>query len=93
MARQAATETDLLSANGVTIDSGATFTPVVSGSKKMEAGLELVAISNTSANPIAGAFGGLPEGSVVTLGRGNSAQVSYSGGDGNDFTLPVLPSL
>ena len=85
------TETDLLSANGVTIDSGAIFTPVVSGLRKLEAGLELVAISNTSVNPIAGVFDGLPEGSVVTVGPGNSAQVSYSGGDGNDFTLTVLP--
>lgn len=84
-------ELDLLIADGVTID-GATFVPVFSGgSQKLEAGLELIAISNTSANPIAGAFNGLPEGSVIALGKANTAQVSYTGGDGNDFTLTVLP--
>lgn len=85
------TESDLLIANGVTLESGAQFAPLVSGSGKIEAGLELVAISNTSANPIAGTFSGLPQGSVVNLGQNNSAQVSYFGGDGNDFTLTVLP--
>jgi len=57
----------------------------------MQAGLELVAISNSSTNPIAGEFTEYAEGSVVALGRGNTAQVSYRGGDGNDFTLTVLP--
>ena len=52
---------------------GATFTPVVDGSKKLPAGVELVAISNASANPIAGTFGGLPEGSVIALRSGNTA--------------------
>jgi autotransporter-associated beta strand protein len=84
-------ESDLLSANGVTIDSGAVFRPIVHGARRMEAGLELVALNNTGPNAIAGAFDGFPEGGVVPLGPLNTAQVSYSGGDGNDFTLTVLP--
>jgi autotransporter-associated beta strand protein len=85
------TETDMLIADGVTIGSGAIFTPVVSGSTKIEAGTELIAISNTSANPISGSFAGYPEGAAVPLGPGNTALVSYTGGDGNDFTFTVLP--
>ena len=47
-------------------------------------------ISNTAATPIAGTFVNLPDGSTLTVGR-NSYQVSYSGGDGNDLTLTVVP--
>jgi autotransporter-associated beta strand protein len=83
---------DLLIAHGVTIDSAATFVPGdFAGNKKMPAGTVLMAISNVSANPIAGTFKGLPEGSMIALGQANIAQVSYAGGDGNDFTLTVLP--
>jgi hypothetical protein len=49
-----------------------------------------IAISNTSANPIAGTFANLSDGSTFTAGR-NNYQVSYSGGDGNDLTLTVVP--
>ena len=77
-------------ANGVTIESGAqfNFTPVAN--KRLTAGTVFTAIRNTSANPISGTFANLPNGSTFTVGR-NNYQVSYSGGDGNDLTLTVVP--
>lgn len=80
---------DQVIANGVTIENGAqfSFTPVAN--KRLTAGTVFTAISNTSANPIAGTFANLPDGSTFTAGR-NSYQVSYSGGDGNDLTLTVV---
>lgn len=45
--------------------------------------------SNTSANPIAGTFANLADGSTLTVGR-NNYEVSYEGGDGNDLTLTVV---
>lgn len=67
-------------ANGVTIESGVqfNFTPVAN--KRLTAGTIFTAISNTSANPITGAFANLPDGSTFTVGR-NNYQVSYSGDD------------
>ena len=50
----------------------------------------LTLISNTSATPISGTFSNLPDGSIVTI-NGNNFQASYSGGDGNDLTLTVVP--
>jgi hypothetical protein len=53
-------------------------------------GLVLTLVSNTSANPINGTFSNLPDGGIVTI-NGNNFQASYSGGDGNDLTLTVVP--
>ena len=53
-------------------------------------GMVMTLISNTSANPISGTFSNLPDGSIVTI-NGNNFQASYSGGDGNDLTLTVVP--
>jgi hypothetical protein len=50
----------------------------------------LTVISNTSANPISGTFAKLPDGGIVTI-NGNNFQASYSGGNGNDLTLKVVP--
>jgi hypothetical protein len=47
-------------------------------------------IDNTAATQIAGTFGNLPDGSVFMVGR-NNFQTTYSGGDGNDLTLTVVP--
>ena len=53
-------------------------------------GTVLTVISNTSANPISGTFSNLPDDGIVTI-NGNNFQASYSGGDGNDLTLTVVP--
>jgi len=53
-------------------------------------GTVLTVISMPSANPIRGAFGNLPDGAIVTV-NGNNLQAIYSGGDGNDLTLTVVP--
>ena len=80
---------DKVVANGVTIN-GATFSfrPKVQGA--LPAGLVFNTIENTSAMPIVGAFTNLTDGAIVTVG-GNNFQASYSGGDGNDLTLTVVP--
>jgi autotransporter-associated beta strand protein len=46
----------------------------------------LVLINNTSANPIAGTFSGLPEGALLRVNDQYFA-ISYVGGDGNDVVL------
>jgi autotransporter-associated beta strand protein len=81
---------DQVIANGLTILSGAQFSFQPLGNRSLSIGTIFTAISNTSANPIAGAFVNLPDGSTFTAGR-NNFQVSYSGGDGNDLTLTVVP--
>ena len=81
---------DQVRANGVTIASGAQFAFSPIANKKLTAGKVFTAISNTSATPISGTFANLPDGSTFIAGR-NNYQVSYSGGDGNDLTLTVVP--
>ena len=56
----------------------------------LEVGTVLTAIDNTAATPIVGTFANLPDGGIVTV-NGNNLQASYSGGDGNDLTLTVVP--
>ena len=77
-------------ANGVTIESGAQFDLQPVGNKQLIIGTVFTAINNTSANPIAGTFANLPDGSIFTVGR-NNYRVSYEGGDGNDLTLTIVP--
>ena len=43
-----------------------------------------------AATPIAGVFDTLPDGLVFT-DHGNTFQVSYEGGDGNDLVLTAVP--
>jgi autotransporter-associated beta strand protein len=82
--------TDMVIANGVTINSGAML--ALSGQMQgtLRQGLVLTLLSNTSANPISGAFSNLPDGGIVNI-NGNNFQASYEGGDGNDLTLTVVP--
>ena len=49
-----------------------------------------VAIDNTSGSAISGMFSGFAEGATFTVGA-NRFQASYVGGNGNDFTLTVVP--
>ena len=83
-------EADQVIANGVTIESGAQFKFVSVGNKTLTPGTVFTVISNTFSDPIAGTFANLPDGSIVTI-NGNNFQASYSGGDGNDLTLTVVP--
>lgn len=83
-------EADQVVANGVTIESGAQFNFSAVANKKLALGKVFIAISNTSATAISGAFANLPDESIVTVGI-NKFQVSYSGGNGNDLTLTVVP--
>jgi hypothetical protein len=63
---------------------------VTVANKRLTPGTVFTAISNTSANPITGTFTNLPDDSTFTVG-GNTYQVDYQGGDGNDLTLTVVP--
>ena len=81
--------TDLVIANGVTINGG-TIAISSSSQNRIRRGTILTVISNTSANPISGIFSNLPDGGIVTV-NGNNLQASYSGGDGNDLTVTVVP--
>ena len=84
--------TDKVFANGVIINSGAMIALRGQTHGRLATGLTLTLISNTSANPISGTFSNLPDGGIVTI-NGNNFQASYSGGDGNDLTLTVVPEL
>jgi hypothetical protein len=60
------------------------------GEGHLTQGLVLTFILNTNTDPISGTFSNLPDGGIVTI-NGNNFQASYSGGDGNDLTLTVVP--
>ena len=90
MSNRNSVETDRVIANGVTINSGAILGLSRHTMGALRHGLVLTLISNTSADPISGTFSNLPDGSIVTI-SGNNFQASYSGGDGNDLTLTVVP--
>jgi autotransporter-associated beta strand protein len=83
-------KSDSVVSNGVTINSGAqfAFTDVAHGT--LPIGTVFTVIGNTSANSITGTFSNLPDGSTFSS-NGNTYQVSYEGGDGNDLTLRVVP--
>jgi autotransporter-associated beta strand protein len=81
---------DQVVAVGVTINSGAQVLFLDLGSGTLPAGTIFTVISNTSANPIAGTFSNLPDGSTFTS-NGNKYKANYEGGDGNDLTLKVVP--
>ena len=83
-------KTDMVIANGVTINSGAMIELIGHISGALSQGLVMTLISNTASNPISGSFSNLPDGSIVKI-NGNNFQASYEGGDGNDLTLTVVP--
>jgi len=80
---------DQVIANGVTINSGASFAFQGFAQGTLRQGLVLTVISNTSVRPIAGTFSNLPDGAILTV-NGNNFQASYEGGSGNDLTLTVV---
>ena len=77
-------------ANEVTIRSGAQFAFFNDRGVTVPVGAIFTLISNTAATPIAGVFDNLPDGLLFT-DHGNTFQVSYEGGDGNDLTLTCVP--
>ncbi len=81
---------DQVVANGVTIESGATFSFQGTAQGTLTQGFVLTVISNTAATPISGTFSNLADGAIVSV-NGNNLQASYEGGDGNDLTLTVVP--
>ena len=83
-------KSDRITANGVTIVGGAQLALLSAGSQRLAVGTTFVLISNTAAGPITGTFVNYPEGRTVALGQ-NNFRASYAGGDGNDFTLTVIP--
>ncbi len=85
-----ATTSDSLAAEAVTIEIGAQFSLVDLGNGVVAPGTVFTVINDTAATPIAGTFANLAEGSTIVAGS-NTYQASYSGGDGNDLTLTVLP--
>ena len=76
-------------ANGVVIN-GAQFSLLDCCGLSLLSGTVLRVIDNTSADPISGTFANLPDGGTITVGN-NNLQASYTGGDGNDLTLTVVP--
>jgi len=81
---------DEIAAAGMTIRAGATFFAVARGNAELPFGTVFTVIDNTAALAISGTFSNLPDGSSITAGN-NTFQASYEGGNGNDFTLTVVP--
>jgi len=87
-ARNNEVRTDLLIANGVSIN-GAKIKLKGKTQGTLTPGTVITVISNTSASPISGTFSNLFDGSTITIGN-NTFQADYEGGDGNDLTLTVV---
>lgn len=89
-ARRNQSRSDLLIARGVTIESGAQFNFLGTAIGTLTPGASVTLLSNTVATPISGTFANLADGAILTV-NGNKLQASYTGGDGNDLTLTVVP--
>jgi autotransporter-associated beta strand protein len=81
---------DEVIANGVTIDSGTKFSFIPVGTSTLTIGQVFTVINNTAGTPIVGTFHNLADGAIISI-NGNNFQASYTGGDGNDLTLTVVP--
>ncbi len=75
---------DQLSVAGALAISNATLQ--VTSLPSVPVGTTFVIVTNTTANPVVGAFNGLPENAQLTL-SGQPFRIHYSGGDGNDVVL------
>lgn len=84
------TRADSVSATGITILSDTTFSLMAIGNRPVSLGTIFTVIDNRSHNQIDGSFGNLLDGAIISVGN-NNYEVSYSGGDGNDLTLTVVP--
>jgi hypothetical protein len=81
---------DSIIANGVDLGVISIFTATPNGSTRIPIGTVFKIIKNVSATPITGTFFNYAEGSYVNFGSKGKLQVSYVGGDGNDFTLTCI---
>jgi hypothetical protein len=70
----------------------ALFSATALDGNPLPVGTTFTAIDNLAATPISGTFSNLVDGAIVCV-NGNNFQASYSGDDGNDFTLTVVPSV
>lgn len=77
-----------VNALGVTISANVPFTFGDTTTGTLTPGTIFTVINNTSANPIAGIFSNLSNGSMLTS-NGTNFLVKYNGGTGNDLTLTV----
>ncbi len=77
-------------ANGVTMNSGASFNLSGTAQGTLKQGLTFTVISNTASTPISGTFSNLADGAIISV-NGNNFQANYEGGDGNNLTLTVVP--
>jgi autotransporter-associated beta strand protein len=82
-------DADKIIANGVTLN-GAAFSFTDLGSGELPVGTTFVVIDNTSSAAISGIFSNLTDKSEFS-NNGNTYEVSYEGGTGNDLTLTVTP--
>ncbi len=80
---------DKVVANGVTLNSSATFSFTDLGSGTITLGTPFVVIDNTSGSLISGTFSNLADNSTFTSGL-NTYQASYTGGTGNDLVLTTV---
>ena len=85
----AGTADTIVVGGGVTLDPAAQIVLTDFGTDILTPGTVFTVIDNAGATPIAGAFGNLADGAIVTV-NGNNLQASYTGGDGNDLTLTVV---
>lgn len=83
----AGTGYDQLAVNGSVSLGSATLSPTVGSSPS--AGQVFTIISNRGGGTVSGTFGGLPQGTVLTVG-GVPMRISYTGGSGHDVTLTVI---
>ena len=81
---------DKIVALGVTLDPAAQIVLTDSGGGTLALGTIFTIIDNAAATPIVGVFSNLLEGAIVNV-NGNNLQASYTGGDGNDLTLTIVP--
>lgn len=80
---------DTVDADGITIDASAQIELIPSDPRMSTVGKVFTLLNNTSDTPISGTFANMPDGAIF-FQRGNTLEVSYEGGDGNDLTLTVL---
>jgi fibronectin-binding autotransporter adhesin len=78
-------------ARGVRIESGAVINVSEAGVPRvLPPGTVYTVLENTFSQPIVGAFSNLPDGGTIAAGE-NTLLANYTGGDGNDLTLTVVP--